>query len=76
MASSFAGSLFGHGLEKGLKANPTWSTIGTIGFSGVAGGVIAELTGGDFWKGAAIGVTIAALNHVINHLQNDNSAKR
>lgn len=70
-ASSFAGSMFGHGSENVLKTNQTWTTVGTIAFSGATGGIVAELTGGDFWKGAAIGVTIAALNHELHQLLDD-----
>jgi RHS repeat-associated protein len=40
------------------------SAFGTIGFSALSGGIGAELSGGSFWKGAAIGATVAALNHL------------
>lgn len=40
------------------------STAGTYAFSGLAGGVGAELTGGNFWEGAAVGVMNAGLNHL------------
>ena len=40
------------------------STLGNYAFSGLAGGVGAELTGGNFWQGAAIGVMNAGLNHL------------
>lgn len=33
----------------------------------MAGGVGAELTGGEFWKGATTGAIVAGLNHLANH---------
>lgn len=33
-------------------------------FGTVSGGLSAELTGGNFWQGAAIGLTVSGLNHV------------
>jgi hypothetical protein len=33
-------------------------------FGTVSGGLSAELTGGNFWQGAATGLTVSALNHV------------
>jgi len=62
--------------ENGLKANRTWTTVGTIGFSGAAGGVIAELTEGDFWKGAATGLTIGTLNHGLHDVYQNILYKR
>lgn len=41
--------------------------MGTIGFSAVAGGVGAELTGSAFWKGATKGAIVAGLNYMVNH---------
>ncbi|MDD4599296.1 MAG: T6SS effector amidase Tae4 family protein, partial [Lentimicrobiaceae bacterium] len=40
------------------------STIGNYAFSGLAGGVGAELSGGNFWEGAAIGLMTSGLNHL------------
>lgn len=40
------------------------SAVGTLGFSAAIGGMSAELSGGDFWRGAATGATIAGLNHL------------
>jgi len=59
--SSMAGSMF-----QGVSPKFANSTAGMIGFSGVAGGVTAELTGGDFLKGFATGITIGALNHAMH----------
>lgn len=33
-------------------------------FGTVSGGLSAELTGGNFWEGAATGLTVSGLNHV------------
>lgn len=35
----------------------------------VSGGLSAELTGGNFWQGAATGLTVSALNHVAHRIQ-------
>lgn len=40
------------------------SALGNYAFSSLAGGVGAELTGGNFWEGAAIGLMTAGLNHL------------
>ena len=45
------------------------STLGTSAFSALAGGAGAELTGGDFWRGAATGLMMAGLNHLQNRAQ-------
>ena len=63
--SSLAGSAF---MASGLSSNP----ISTYAFSGLAGGVGAELSGGDFWEGAAIGLMDAGLNHLTQGLQKTN----
>lgn len=39
------------------------SRAGLYGFSGMAGGLTASATGGNFWQGAAIGLMNAGLNH-------------
>lgn len=52
LAGSGFGSVFGDG------------KLGAYAFSGLAGGVGAELSGGNFWQGAAIGVMNAGLNHL------------
>ena len=40
----------------------------TMLFGSVGGGVSAELAGGNFWQGAAIGLTVSALNHVAHKM--------
>ncbi len=37
---------------------------GTYAFSAAMGGLTSELTGGNFWEGAAIGVMVSGLNHL------------
>jgi hypothetical protein len=37
--------------------------LGTVGFSAAFGGLSAVATGGDFWRGAAVGATVGLLNH-------------
>ncbi|GGF03839.1 RHS repeat-associated core domain-containing protein [Flavobacterium limi] len=39
---------------------------GTIAFGTVIGGASAALTGGNFWQGAATGLVISGLNHVMH----------
>lgn len=38
------------------------STVGTVAFGALSGGVGAELTGGNFWQGAVTGGIVAGLN--------------
>ncbi len=55
-ASGAFGSLTGSALH---NAGP----LGQIGGSALAGGVASKMSGGDFWRGAAVGATVAAFNH-------------
>lgn len=41
------------------------STFGMISFGTVMGGAGAELTGGNFWKGAVTGLVVSSLNHAM-----------
>jgi len=45
------------------------STFGNYAFSGLAGGIGAELTGGNFWQGAATGLMTTGLNHLQQNIQ-------
>lgn len=67
-ASGALGSLAGSGFQA-WGGDFAKSAVGTVGFSAVAGGIGAELTGGEFWKGAVIGATVAGLNHVVERNQ-------
>lgn len=55
-------------------ANNTISLSGTAGdistmfFGTVSGGLSAKLTGGNFWEGAVIGLTVSGLNHVAHKI--------
>jgi RHS repeat-associated protein len=73
MATSVAGSIFqidGNGVAEGLG----WadSVRGSIGgealFGSFTGGVTSRLQGGNFWEGAAIGLTVSLLNCAGNKL--------
>jgi hypothetical protein len=66
-ASGALGSLGGSAF-KAIGGEFANSLAGAVGFSTVSGGIGAELTGGDFWKGAAIGATIGLLNHSLHDL--------
>lgn len=46
----------------------TAGDISTMLFGSGSGGLTAELTGGNFWEGATIGLTMSALNHVAHRL--------
>lgn len=61
-ASGALGSLGASGFES-LFPELARSAAGTIGFGALAGGVGAEATGGDFWRGAIMGGMVAGLNH-------------
>ena len=40
------------------------STLGTVAFGALSGGIGAEFSGGNFWQGAVTGGIVAGLNHV------------
>jgi hypothetical protein len=46
----------------------TAGDISTMLFGSVSGGLSAELTGGNFWQGAATGLAVSALNHVAHRM--------
>jgi len=68
-ATSFASSLIGSGTHN-------FSTLGQIGISTLTGGVVAELTGGKFWQGAANGAIISSLNHTAHGVVNTTEANK
>ena len=45
------------------------STVGTVAFGALSGGIGAELSGGNFWEGAVIGGIVAGLNHAMHSEQ-------
>jgi hypothetical protein len=51
---------------KGIGGKYAGSSVGTIAFGALSGGVGAELSGGNFWQGAIAGGIVAGLNHVMH----------
>lgn len=74
VASAGLGSLGGSAFSM-LGGNFANSMLGQVGFSTVSGGIGAELSGGDFWRGPATGATIGLLNHASAKLQEVNPEK-
>lgn len=72
ISSAVAGAVQGAGNIAGLKDNG----FRTILFGTVSGGITAELAGGNFWQGAAIGLTVSALNHLAHGNDGDSDPKR
>ncbi|WP_278009094.1 hypothetical protein [Flavobacterium gyeonganense] len=52
------------------------SISGQALFGIVAGGVTSSLQGGNFWEGAAIGLTVSLLNHAGEKIKPGNTAKK
>jgi RHS repeat-associated protein len=48
-----------------------WQTIGTVSSGALAGGIGAEIMGGNFWDGARIGAISAGLNHAYHSIQTE-----
>jgi len=48
----------------------------TVGFSALSGGVGAELSGGNFWRGTGTGATIGLLNHYAHEQEKKWNYKR
>ena len=71
---STASSLFQAGLNN-VNIGETGKDIGTMLFGSVSGGVGSKLTGGNFWEGAAIGLTVSALNHLAHKFTKKSTAK-
>ena len=62
--SGAAGSLIGGGASSLLKnSGPVLQTLGTVSAGALAGGIGAEIMGGNFWDGARNGAISAGLNH-------------
>ena len=74
--SSIASSAWsGGGLEKGGEwkgLGGSWGRgdFGTVAFGTVSGGAGAAMTKGNFWQGAATGLTVSLLNHAM-HSENN-----
>jgi RHS repeat-associated protein len=68
MATSIVGDIFGadfNGKGEGLgwAGSLRGSVVGHSLFGAVTGGVVSNMQGGNFWEGAAIGLTVGLLNH-------------
>lgn len=50
--------------NEGIGLSGTAGDVSTMFFGTISGGLSAELTGGNFWQGAATGLVVSALNHV------------
>lgn len=61
MATSIAGDAFG--AIGGKVGELTDTVVGHSLFGAVTGGVVSNMQGGNFWEGAAIGLTVGLLNH-------------
>jgi RHS repeat-associated protein len=76
--SGSLGSLGGSAFEA-VGGSFARSLAGVVGFSALSGGIGAELSGGDFWRGAATGATIGLLNagqHLAEKTKNQILAKK
>jgi RHS repeat-associated protein len=58
---------------RGLNGVIGGGDLGTILFGSVSGGGAAALTGGNFWQGAAAGLAVSLLNHVVHNSENPNN---
>ena len=67
-AELWGGAMKNLGYEKFAQ-----STLGTVSFGALSGGVGAELSGGNFWQGAVTGGIVTGLNHQMHKIgqQND-----
>jgi hypothetical protein len=54
------------GKWEGIGGKYAGSSVGTIAFGALSGGVGAELSGGNFWQGAITGGIVAGLNDVMH----------
>lgn len=50
----------------GLGGKFAGSSVGILSFGSISGGAGAVLTGGNFWQGAAAGLTVSGLNHAMH----------
>jgi hypothetical protein len=57
---------------KGIGGKYAGSSVGTIAFGALSGGVGAELSGGNFWQGAIAGGIVSALNHSFHKTESSN----
>ncbi len=56
------------GLNNATGLSGTAGDVSTMFFGTVSGGLSSELTGGNFWQGAATGLAVSGLNHVAHKM--------
>ncbi|MCU7561063.1 hypothetical protein N4T42_12265 [Riemerella anatipestifer] len=83
--SMVQGNKFGSGFLSGLGGSlgaSGWksvfgsSGVSMIAFGALAGGIGAELSGGNFWQGAITGGIVAGLNHAMHMGDNDDEFRK
>ena len=67
-ASAWGADLNGKAPGLGWAENVRTSDVGMIAFGTVAGGGASVIGGGNFWEGAAIGLTVGLLNHAAHNM--------
>jgi hypothetical protein len=72
-AGSAVGSLTG--LIPGIGTRG-WGTAVQTGSSATFGGVVSDLSGGDFWSGAALAAIIAGFNHAAHRMLEDDGPRK
>lgn len=56
------------GVNHAANLSGTAGDVSTMFFGSVSGGLSAELSGGNFWQGAATGFIVSTLNHVAHRM--------
>ena len=64
------------GVNHAANLSGTAGDVSTMFFGSVSGGLSAELSGGNFWQGAATGLAVSALNHVAHRVEAGNLVKK
>ncbi|WP_445455729.1 RHS repeat-associated core domain-containing protein [Flavobacterium sp. HNIBRBA15423] len=59
----------------GLGGKFSQSTVGILAFGTISGGAGASLARGNFWQGAATGLTVSGLNHILHKTKSINEVK-
>jgi hypothetical protein len=73
MIGGLSGLAFGSISQLGVAADgsSSWQwDLGRLGLSGIAGGAISEIAGGDFWEGATIAGAIAGADFLYRGVMN------
>ncbi len=66
-SSAYTGGKMANGKTwNGVGGKFAGSSVGIVSFGTIAGGAGAALTGGNFWQGAATGLVVSGLNHVVH----------